>query len=288
MIHLAITAALALAAPQPAPPPPTSGYVLPETEVWEWPGEDGYPYQIFVSHPPGPAPAEGWPVLTVLDANAVFAGFAETRRILAFTGADLGKTMIVGIGYKTDRAYDPRRVLDFVADFQKPPMPAQVPLLKYKAGERDRFARFILDRLRPELARRYGINPARQALFGHSFGGLFALYMAYTHPTAFHAIIAASPSIWWNDQAILADERAFAQHLQQGAIKGPVASLRVVTGDRDETAVENTDAIALARRLEPLSAYGLRSEFEMFRGETHITVPSRAVTSTLRFAFTWP
>lgn len=30
------------------------------------------------------------------------------------------------------------------------------------------------------------------------------------------------------------------------------------------------------------------SEFELFEGETHITVPGRSVTSTLRFAFTWP
>ena len=61
-----------------------------------------------------------------------------------------------------------------------------------------------------------------------------------------------------------------------------------MTGELDETAVEHTDAVALARRLERLSGYGLRSEFEMFEGETHITVPSRSVTSTLRFAFEWP
>lgn len=273
----------AVAAAQVAP-----GYVLPDTETWELEADGGYPYQIFVSVPKGTPPAEGYPVLYVLDGNAVFAGFAETRRILDYMKSDLGKTIIVGIGYKTDGAYDARRVFDFVADFQKPIMPAQQPLTKYKAGGREQFARFILDRLRPELARRYRVNPHRQALFGHSFGGLFALYMLYNHPTELHAIVAASPSIWWNDQSILAEERAFAARLTQGKVQGPISSVRVVTGELDETAVENSDAVALAKRLEPLSAYGLRSEFEMFKGETHITVPSRSVTSTLRFAFTWP
>ena len=286
-------AILALGAPLSPPSAaaqtaPAAGYVLPESETWELKSEDGYPYQIFVSRPKDPPPPAGYPILYVLDGNAMFAGFAETRRILGYMKADLGKTIIVGVGYKTEAAYDVRRIYDFVEDFRQPVPPAQTYLTKYKAGGRAQFAAFLLDRLRPELARRYSINPHRQALFGHSFGGLFALYMLYNHPGAFHAIVSASPSIFWNDQAILAEERAFAAKLAQGKLQGPVSRLRLVTGELDETAVERTDAVSLAKRLEPLSAYGLRSEFEMFAGETHITVPSRSVTSTLRFAFTWP
>ena len=284
---LASTGATTAYAQAPGPPV-AAGYVMPDTETFDLKSEDGYAYRIYVSKPKAPAPEGGYPVLYVLDGNALFAGFAETRRVLDYIKSDLGKTIVVGIGYPTDKAYDVRRIYDFVQDFQKPPMPAQRDLLKYKAGGREPFARFILDTLRPELARRYSTNPSRQALFGHSFGGVFALYMLYNHPTEFHAIVAASPSIWWNDQAIIREECAFAARLAQGKIKGPVSSIRVVTGELDETAVENTDAIALAKRLEPLSAYGLRSEFELFKGETHLTVPSRSVASTLRFAFTWP
>jgi predicted alpha/beta superfamily hydrolase len=291
--RMLIAATLTLASPtawaQTAPAgAATPGYVLPESETWELKGGDDYPYQIFVSIPKGTPPADGYPVLYVLDGNAMFAGFAETRRILGYMKSDLGRTIVVGIGYKTGEAYDVRRIYDFVEDFRQPVPPWQTYLTKYKAGGRKAFAAFLLDRLRPELARRYSIDPHRQALFGHSFGGLFALYMLYNHPGAFHAIIAASPSIFWNDQAILAEERAFAERLAQGSLKGPVSRLRLVTGELDETAVERTDAAALAKRLEHLSGYGLRSEFEMFEGETHITVPSRSITSTLRFAFTWP
>ena len=264
------------------------GYVLPESETWELKADDGYPYQILVSLPKGPPPPGGYPILYVLDGNAMFAGFAETRRILGYMKSDLGKTIVVGVGYKTEAAYDARRVYDFVEDFRQPVPPAQIYLTQYKAGGRGNFATFLLDRLRPELARRYSVNPHRQALFGHSFGGLFALYMLYNHPHAFHAIVAASPSIFWNDQSILAEERAFAAKLTAGSLQRPVSRLRLVTGELDETVVEHTDAASLAKRLEPLSAYGFRSEFEMFARETHITVPSRSISSTLRFAFAWP
>ena len=272
-----------------APSTVAAAYALPETESWELKGEDGYSYQIFVSMPKGDPPPDGYPLLYVLDGNAMFAGFAEARRIQAFALSDVGKSIVVGIGYKTDMAYDTtRRLYDFTPDFQKPVMPAQKRLAHLKAGGRDVFARFILERLRPELARRYAVNSDRQALFGHSLGGLFSLYMLYSHPTAFHAIIAASPTIWWNDQAIVAEERIFAAKLTAGKVPGRISRVRVVTGELEEAAVSKTDAEALAKRLELLSGYGLRSEFELFRGETHITVPSRSTTSTLRFAFGWP
>jgi len=268
--------------------PPGPAYTLPETETFTLPAQDGYPYQIFISMPKGAPPPDGYPVLYVLDGNAMFAGFAETRRILAYTESDLGKTIVVGIGYDTENAYDVRRIYDLTPEYQTPIMPALESLKDYKAGGRDQFASYILERLRPELARRYSVNPHRQALFGHSLGGLFGLYMLYRHPTEFHAIISASPTIFWNDQEILGPERSFTERLRKGQIKGPVSRLRIVTGDLDETVVEHTDGVALAKRLEALSADGLRSELEVFKGEVHITVPSRSVTSTMRFAFAWP
>ena len=44
-----------------------------------------------------------------------------------------------------------------------------------------------------------------------------------------------------------------AAKLAQGRIAAPISSQRLVTGELDETVVERTDAIALSKRLEPLS-----------------------------------
>ena len=167
---------------------PAAAYVLPESESWELTSKEGDPYEIFVSIPSGtPPPPDGYPVLYVLDGNTIFASFAEARRIQEGSDANLANTLIVAVGYPTDKAYDfKRRMYDFT-----PPFPAQVPAAEkpfasWKVGGQDRLVDFLLNRLRPELARRHPINPSRQALFGHSLGGLFALHMLYQHPDAFH------------------------------------------------------------------------------------------------------
>ncbi|WCM25721.1 alpha/beta hydrolase-fold protein [Sphingomonas sp. QA11] len=266
-------------------PPVAPGYVLPDTETWELKGEDGYSYQIFVSRPAGPAPEGGYPVLTVLDGNAMFAGFAETRRMHDYMKADTGKAIVVGVGYKTDKAYDIRRIFDLTGG--PPPPPWDVQLGKVPNGGWDTFLDFLTGKLRSELDRRYTINRDRQALYGHSLGGLFAVHALFTRPTAFHALIAASPSLFWHDLEMQKEERAFAAGLQAGNIQ-KVGRLMVVWGEREDTVLERWDSEAFVKRMEPLSAFGLRTRSEAYAEEVHITVPSRSVTSALRFAFTWP
>lgn len=291
MSRLLATSALALFLLGASPafartqPAAATGYVLPDTETWELKGEDGYPYQIFVSKPAGPAPEGGYPVLTVLDGNAMFAGFAETRRMHDYMKADTGKAIVVGVGYKTDKAYDIRRIFDLTGG--PPPPPWDIQLGKAPNGDWDRFLDFLTGKLRSELDRRYTINRDRQALYGHSLGGLFAVHALFTRPTAFHALIAASPSLFWHDREMQKEERAFAAGLQAGNIQ-KVGRLMVVWGEREDTVLERWDAEAFVKRMEPLSAFGLRTRSEAYVDEVHITVPSRSVTSTLRFAFTWP
>lgn len=287
---LAATAlALGLFAASPAigqaQPAGVSGYVLPDTECWEFAGADGHPYQIFVSRPVGPPPPGGFPVLYLLDGNAIFAGFAETRRIYDYMKADTGKAIVVGIGYKTDEAYALRRIFDFTG--APPPPPWDAELGKVASGGWDAFLDFLTGPLRKEVARRYPIDRNRQALFGHSLGGLLALHALFTRPNAFHAIIAASPSLFWQDREMQREEHAFAAALAAGRTTR-VSRLMVVWGELEETALERWDAEAFAKRMEPLSAFGLRTRSERFAGETHITVPSRSVPSALRFAFAWP
>ncbi|MFC3581859.1 alpha/beta hydrolase [Sphingomonas hylomeconis] len=269
------------AAAQQAPAP--QAYTLPDTQVFDLTArDDKQVYRLFVSVPSQPAPAGGFPVLYVLDGNAFFPGFAGERRLEEFAKQAGGAMIVVGIGYPTDQAYDlQRRLYDLTA-----PWPGK--LTAAQAGGNEHFAKFLLDQLRPEIARRYKIAADRQSLFGHSLGGLFALHLLYTRPDAFEAIIAASPSQWWSDQALLAEERAFTARLTSGKIAGRVSRLLLLTGARDEAATITWDSEALLQRLQPLTAYGLRTRFEKFDGETHITVPYRAITPTFRFAVGLP
>jgi len=280
--------ALAFAGPvraQPAAPAPAAvpGYTMPSTQAFDLASDKGEIYRIFVSYPATPAPPEGFPVLYVLDGNAMFAGFAETRRIQEFY--DVGKSIVVGVGYPGDQAYDTRRLNDYTGG--PPPKPWSDKLGQARSGGWDIFLDFLTGKLRSEIGTRFKIDRDRQALFGHSLGGLFAVHTLYSRPGAFHAIIAASPSLFWQDKEMLAAERDFAARLQAGKI-AKVGRLMVVAGDLEETALEKWDAEAFIQRLAPLSAYGLRTRSEIYAGEGHMTVPSRAVSDALRFAFSWP
>jgi predicted alpha/beta superfamily hydrolase len=260
------------------------GYTMPATHMWEMTSDSGETYRIFVSYPSeGGPPKGGYPVLYVLDGNAIFAGFAETRRMLE--GTDVGKSIVVGVGYPTDKAYDMRRLYDLTGG--PPPAPWDTELGKERSGGWEKFLDFLTGKLRTEIGKRYKIDLKRQALFGHSLGGLFALHALFTRGDAFHAIIAASPSLFWHKQEMLKEEQAFSARLQAGKIPN-VSRLMVVAGELEETTLERLDPEQFAKRMEPLSAYGLRSRSETYAGEGHMTVPSRAVTQTLRFAFSWP
>ena len=263
--------------------PAAPGYTMPFTATWDMRAAHGATYRIFVSYPEGEAPEGGFPVLYVVDGNALFASFAETRRMIGWTKGQ--EMIVVGIGYPTDQAYDVRRIDDFTG--APTTSLAYAKYAKEKNGGWDRFLDFLTGELRTEIGKRYKTNPARQSLFGHSLGGLFAAHTLFTRPQAFHAIIAASPSLFWHEALTLREERDFVARLQAGK-GGSVARLLVVSGEREEAILERWDAEAFAKRMEALSGHGLRVQSMVYKDEGHMTVPARAVTDTLRFALTWP
>jgi predicted alpha/beta superfamily hydrolase len=277
LVALSLALAPVVASAQPTSAPVAAGYVMPATQTLDIVSDNGEHYRIFVSFPKAEAPAGGYPVLYVIDGNASFASFAETRRLLEYY--DQGTALVVGVGYPTDDAFDARRTADFIYPVPKGAKPA----VEGKGTGRDRFLDFLTGRLRTEIGKRYKIDSDRQSLFGHSFGGLFALHALYARPDAFQSIVAASPSLGWNTPEMLREERAFAAGLASGkTVK--MSRLMVVVGDRD-TDDDPEPARALATRLDLLSAYGLNTRYRRYDSEIHITVPTRAVTDTLRFVF---
>lgn len=261
---------------------PASPYVMPATQVWDMASDNGEVYRIFVSAPDkGEPPKGGYPVLYVLDGNAYFGSFAQARWVQDYL--PVGKAIIVGVGYPGDKPWDVRRMADYTAQLREPLSPEVRPFAKYKSGARAPFLDFLTGKLRSEIAQRYPVNLERQSLFGHSFGGLFALYALYERPQAFEAIVAASPSMEWNGQHILEEERVFRDKVQAGKL-GATSRLMVVVGDRDADG-DPESARMLAERLQALSGWGLRVRLQRYPHEVHASVPAQAANDTLRFAF---
>lgn len=183
-----------------AAPPQSSLPIMqnPVEEHWQMRSSAGHTYSIVVTRSAGAVPATGYPVLYVLDGDALGPLFAAEARLNAGHSIDAAY-MIVAVGYGTAPLYDmAQRQRDDTTPWQDAASAAREHIDVAHTGGADAFAEFLLGDLRQELARRYAVDAQRQTLFGHSLGGLFVLHMLVTHPQSYQHMIAASPSLWWN------------------------------------------------------------------------------------------
>lgn len=80
--------------------------------------------------------------------------------------------------------------------------PTQVS--KLGGGRADRYAKFLIEEVKPFAEREYRTLSGRQhtGIGGSSLGGLVSLYLGLKHCTTFGKIAALSPSVWWNQMVI--------------------------------------------------------------------------------------
>ena len=76
-------------------------------------------------------------------------------------------------------------------------------------GKADAYGRLLVEELKPLIDARYRTIPNHAAIGGSSLGGLVSLHLGLEHSDVFRAIAAMSPSVWWDDRAILRDVDAF-------------------------------------------------------------------------------
>lgn len=259
--------------------------------------ETGQDYVIQVSLPDSPPPESGYPVMYLLDGNARLPLLQAARDTLTRQGPD-GEgdpLLIVAIGYPdTERFNRERRVEDFTPllptgsvtenDFQQRP----------HVGA-DRFLAFIEDNLKPTINQRFAIDTEREAIFGHSLGGLFVLHALLTQPASFDHYIAISPSLWWYGEKPLESlaKQSLASadipnHIRLmlgvGEYEQPAHNAVLVTA-RDErmqarAMVDNAQSIA-----EWLTSqqHNLEVNFTIFPGENHGSVMWPATRQALSF-----
>ncbi|QGZ41262.1 hypothetical protein IP92_00182 [Pseudoduganella flava] len=194
----------------------------------------GQRYRIFVSIPDTPAPPQGHPVLYALDGNASFPTLALIARTAARRSKAKGQAapVVVGIGYAGGDDYDgPARTRDYT-----PPSGAGMPAAE---GGADRFLDFIDQELKPLVRTLAPIDTGRQALYGHSYGGLCTLHALFTRPGMFQTYLAASPSIWYRDRYVLGELAGFAK---RAAALPARPSLLLTVGELEQPAAASASA----------------------------------------------
>lgn len=139
----------------------------------------------------------------VLDGNAQAQTATEAFRRIRPNDPLQPDTIIVSIGYNhlpPDSPYADGRYYDYqipVCETCPTPELPGVP----SGGEA--FITFLDTVLRPWVHNYFpNANFDRDALYGHSFSGLFTIWTLMTHPGLFDTYLAASPFLVWNDEYI--------------------------------------------------------------------------------------
>jgi len=271
-------------------------------------------YLITVALPFEPAPNKGYGVLYVLDGYTYFASAAEAVR-----GPDKAPgVVVVGIGYPDDPAYvqqvmarpwpaaalfngqPPSRFAPYLERFYDLTLPTSDESLKqmgfggYKSqnfGGLNDFLAIIESEIKPRVAALVPVDSGNQAIFGHSLGGYAVLHAMFVEPDAFRTYIIASPSIFWDNKAVLADENRFSAAVNAGRTRPRVL---ITMGSEESTPpalpaswamVEN--GRELVRRLKSLhgnSGYVIE-DYAVFDKTNHFFSPWPALARGIAFAF---
>lgn len=257
----------------------------------------GHEHRLFIAWPETPPPPAGYPVIYLLDANAWFGTVVDAVRVLGARTEATGvaPAIVVGLGYPTDQPFDPaHRALDYT-----PTVGAKSREVPGPTGGAGAFLRFIEEEVKPALARDHRLDATRQTLVGHSFGGLFVAHVLLNHPGAFQNYIAISPSLWWDNRAVLAGETALPERLAAVPVKS-ARNLFVAAGEfeqapdparpvsperlarlRQNRMVDN--AREFAARLAALPGEPLRVQFVEFPRENHSSLVPGAISRALSF-----
>ncbi len=189
----------------------------PGAGCWDMTRSDGRAYRIFIQEPEGPPPAAGYPVLFLTDGNWLFPLVAPMLPMRTQM-RELRPALLVAIGYATDDASAPGRLRAFDLTPPTPNDYAAAPGAVGPYGGADALLDFILGKVLDRLARRFPVDRGDLSLMGDSLGGLHVLHALFTRPERFRSFVAASPSIWWNDRAVLAGEAAFTARARAGEV----------------------------------------------------------------------
>lgn len=158
---------------------------------------------------PNRVPQAGTLGALVVATDAELSGGALISTIKSCAvGLDLPLVYGVSVGYPLDAnppfAIKRNRELTTSWPAFEPVTPAFMGLPGMApTGGAEAFLDFLADELMPALADTFPVDLGEATLTGQSFGGFFVLYALLHRPEAFRRYLAVSPSLWWDDHALL-------------------------------------------------------------------------------------
>lgn len=235
----------------------------------------GENYLIQVSLPFGYSSShKTYPVLYVLDGDYAF-GITKGITDLLMIGKEIKGIIVVGISYgKGVFAWSIKRTRDLT------PGHDTIFAKGQNTGGADNFLKFIQYELFPVVNRTYRTDPDSSAICGESLGGLLNSYILWKQPEMFKSYIIISPSLIWNDKSVLKlESEYFVNHKELNK------TVYIAYGSLDSKEVIISPTTELIEMIQMHNYNGLRMVTRVFEGETHMSVPSVAITNGLKTLF---
>ncbi|WP_233593062.1 alpha/beta hydrolase [Candidatus Pantoea deserta] len=230
-------------------------------------------YKVWLGVPKQARPAEGYPVLYLLDGNAAMARLSEDRLKKM---ADQKPPVLVAVGYNTRLPFDVQaRALDYTPPGGKPGNAGQE---RYPGGGSHEFRELLLTQIVPWAETQATSNPQQRALWGHSFGGLFVLDTLY-ESSWFSHYFSAAPSLGWRHQRIV----ELAKRASAKSVTGKTLYLMAGDGESDQrrgmdlTEVNKADGTLIAT----LRNKGVNLNEMRYPGQTHGQLLPLSLDATL-------
>ncbi len=206
-----------------------------------------------------------YPVIYLLDGSYAFQVVSGATRFPMNSGA-MEQAIIVAISYSKGSKGAASRVRDYT--------PYLAEDWKLETGKAAHHANFINDTVFTYISNNYRVEGMPRTLVGNSLGGLFSAYVLFTRPNMFSSYIIGSPSVWFHDNAILAEAIVPAKtpvnvYLAVGALERPEY------GERQDM-VEG--AQKLAQKITQQSEQHINLKFKLIDEASHATAfPTTAI-----------
>ena len=239
-----------------------SKYVTGETYVIQV----GLPIGYFTS-------TKSYPVYYFTDGDIAF-GMIKGIADLLMMGKEIDDIIVVGISYgKGLIIWNKNRSRDLT------PNSDTIFAEGGTTGGADNFLKFIQYELLPVINKNYRTNPDSSAISGHSLGGLFNSYILFKQPELFNNYIIGSPSLFWDNKMISNLEMEyFSKHKELNC------NVYMYYGSLEDSAII-IPTNELIHMIQRHNYKGLRLVTRIYEGETHLSVPSVAITNGLKTLF---
>lgn len=144
------------------------------------------------------------------------------------------------------------------------------------SGHAREFLSFLKDELIPYINKTYK-SSGSNTIYGHSLGGLFAMYALIQQPSVFDAYIAVDPSFWWDDNYMT---KQVAEKI--ASIQSPKTLLMSGRGGRETTMMGITSIDSVLKSRAPAT---LQWKLIEYPGETHNSIRVKTAYDGLKFIY---